>query len=698
LTCACLGYALVRGGQSVLMVDADPGTDGLSLFLLGKEGQRQVQSFDPENTFVGTLVNFKENKRVAFRPRLIHRRGDDHGVTYDAIISGKSLYGEQEELTRQLAVPDLDRATFREAIRYQFDQLRTDGEFDYVLVDTRGGFALESTDICALADSFIVVTEPDFTSFYQDRNLLKRINHAAGELSSPSVLRAIIVNKATDVLKRDDRPYLENLEVSFRAELEREFPIRFDETYPVPVDIEALLAYKVQKIPYVTAPGSLFSFATLAAFSSILQIVTSQWSKEQVDKWNELVDRVSAALHEKERLEEQRESEKRKRETEWEGLQKKLQESDATIAALKDQLAEQKRALESERQRSDTVFQLFSPLNPQAASSFQAPAHPQVPSKLSSSIPPVASSLPVAAFAPGPSALKAGIPPAAFSRPAPAYTGSGPGKAREPLSQPAKQRTFGMMVVVLVVLGCILLLGVGGYVVFRHIKSSGSTSQPLSQESSGTAPATAPVAPASNSPASVIPSANSNANPAPSALSNSKQTTSTGANSLTPQKGSPAKSPRLAPSSTLFNFLTHPRVSPSSSSSYSQISSILFQPSAASASNPNAITYSDIEQITTALSFFYGAYNAHNVNLMQGAWKGMKPEQASQFGAFFKEQPTATISYQCSDLKSVSSNTATCTCVETTTISSGGKPQSDKGPFQFTFNKDANGWFIADRR
>src|SRR5262249_23286 len=159
------------------------------------------------------------------------------GVTYEAIISGKSLYGEEEELTRQLAVPDLDRTTFRDALRYQFEQLRSLGKYSYVLVDTRGGFAVESTDICALADSFIVVTEPDFTSFYQDRNLLKRINHAAGELSSPSVLRAIIVNKATDLVKREGQPYLENLEVSFRRELEREFPITFNETYAVPADI-----------------------------------------------------------------------------------------------------------------------------------------------------------------------------------------------------------------------------------------------------------------------------------------------------------------------------------------------------------------------------------------------------------------------------------------------------------------------------
>lgn len=339
------------------MVDADPGTDGLSLFLLGRQGQKQVSSFGPENTFVGALTSFAGKQHIPFEPRLIHRRGDDHGVTYETIISGKSLYGEEEELTRQLAVPDLDRNSFRSAVRYQFDQLRASGKYSYVLVDTRGGFAVESTDICALADSFIVVTEPDFTSFYQDRNLLKRINHAAGELSSPSVLRAIMVNKATDLLRRDDRPYLDNLEVSFRTELEREFPIRFDGTYAVPADIEALLAYKVQKIPYITAPGCLFSFATLAAFSNILEIVTSQWSKEQVDKWNELVDLVAAASREKEKLEEQKQTERESKERELVELQNRSHASEAMIAALRKEISEHKRSLEGERKRSDALLE-----------------------------------------------------------------------------------------------------------------------------------------------------------------------------------------------------------------------------------------------------------------------------------------------------------------------------------------------------
>ena len=225
------------------------------------------------------------------------------------------------------------------------------------MVDTRGGFAFESTDVCALADSFIVVTEPDITSFYQDRNLISRISHAAKELESPSLLRGIIVNKATDALQREDKPYLDNLEVSFRNELVKEFPIKFHETHPVPVDIEALLAYKVQRIPYASAPGSLFSFATLSAFSDILQIVTSRWSVAQVDKWNELVDVVSMAVKQKRKLEEEREQEKKRHEKDWEELLKNLSENEAKIASLQRELTLRSELHEREFERTKLLLE-----------------------------------------------------------------------------------------------------------------------------------------------------------------------------------------------------------------------------------------------------------------------------------------------------------------------------------------------------
>jgi len=347
------------------MIDGDPATDGLSLFLLGEKGVENVRTFSAPNTFVGILHEFQKTSSLSFVPHVIHRRAEgDHGVSYDAIISGKGLYGDEALLTNQLAVPDLDQSTFRAGVKSLFDALRASREYSYILIDTRGGFAFESTDVCALADSFIVVTEPDFTSFYQDRNLVARINRAAAEMQSPAVLRAMIVNKGTDVLHREDKPYVDNIEVSFRNELTKEFKFGFHDTHGVPVDIEALLAYKIQRIPYISAPGSLFSFATLSAFSDILQIVTSRWSIEQVDKWNDLVNKVTAAVKEKSIKEQQQEEERLKRERELEEMRATLRERDAKIANLDRELTQQNQLYEREFQRTQVLLERSLPVMP----------------------------------------------------------------------------------------------------------------------------------------------------------------------------------------------------------------------------------------------------------------------------------------------------------------------------------------------
>lgn len=323
--CSCLGYALISGGQRVLLIDGDPATDGLSLFLLGPKGMDQVATFTENNTFVGVLEFFKQNKTVNVDPRELHRRSDDdHGVTYTALISGRGLYGEASFMGQ--VVPDLDQPTFREAIHDLFDQLRHSGKYDYVLVDTRGGFAFESADICALADSFIVVTEPDVTSYYQDRNLVSRINDASRAIGSKALLRAMIVNKAVDVTPQQGVPFLDTLEVSFRRSLVDTFKIGYKDTYPIPVSLDVLMAYKVQRMPYIANPESPFCFATMAAFSDILQIVTSRWSVEQVDAWNKLVTRVSQAVASKQ---EKDEKEAAARETERSEVHRLIEENHA---------------------------------------------------------------------------------------------------------------------------------------------------------------------------------------------------------------------------------------------------------------------------------------------------------------------------------------------------------------------------------
>lgn len=293
LFASCLGYALTRVGLRVLVIDADPATAGMSLFLLGPAGIRTIDKFTPENTFSGILEGFRTSGSVRFSPIKIYRNGpQDHGVVYDALISGRGIYGQDAVIS----VPDLDQDAFRSCVAEFYKQLREQGEYDYVIVDTRGGFGFESTDLCGYADSFIVVVEADPTSFYQTRNLVRRINTAAGESGSKSTLRAFLINKAVDGLTQNGNLDLSRVELSFRNELTREHPVKFESTHPIPADLEVLHSYKEQQVPFLRAPASLFTYATLSAYSEIFQIVTSRWTDEQVKEWQAMANAVSDAI------------------------------------------------------------------------------------------------------------------------------------------------------------------------------------------------------------------------------------------------------------------------------------------------------------------------------------------------------------------------------------------------------------------
>ncbi|MHC4244255.1 MAG: pentapeptide repeat-containing protein [Planctomycetota bacterium] len=292
LIASCLGYALKRAGHKVLMLDADPGTDGLSLYMLGPDGMDTLSDIGPSSTFLGIFNNYGHSEKSndnddQFEPFAINRK-HDHGIIYDALISGKGIYGDIHADGTEDVLTRLGKTNFQDAVEHLFETLRTQSIFDYVLVDTRGGFSFESTSICAFADSFVVVTEADYTNFYQDRNLVKRINEVTQERDRQTVLRGIIVNKATH-----------GEEKVFRLAIEREFPIKFKDTYPVPLDLDAIEAYRHQQIPFVAAQGSEFAASSLKAFSRIMHLVTGRWEEDRIDKWNELVSEISSPYKKK---------------------------------------------------------------------------------------------------------------------------------------------------------------------------------------------------------------------------------------------------------------------------------------------------------------------------------------------------------------------------------------------------------------
>lgn len=454
LMASCLGYALVKAGHRVLMIDADPATDGLSLFLLGRDGMRQVGSFNDLNTFSGALREFHKSGQMKCEPRGIHRSGSneqgDHGVSYQAIISGKWIYGDEPATSSTPVVPDIDQGTFRKAVAALFESIKKADQYDYVIVDTRGGFAFESTDVCALADSFIVITEPDVTSFYQDRNLVKRISDAAKQVNSRPLLRSIIVNKASEGDSKDGSIDLQKLEASFRLELEKEFPVKFLDTHPVPVDMEAFKAYKTQRIPYLAAPASLFAFATLSAYRDILQVVTSRWSEAQVQQWNSLVETVSTAIATRnQKLQAEREQ-KAEREKQLVSLQTENQTLQQRLAELAKEMDRLEHRYERELERTTVLFSNI----PTAA----APATGSVPQ--------------ASPMSPGPTSadsVSAGSTTATLKR------AEAPGKPATEFS--ASPAVYKKGKAIAFVSSLIVILGIGGFWYFR----SNASGEPLLQ-------------------------------------------------------------------------------------------------------------------------------------------------------------------------------------------------------------------------
>jgi len=92
---ASLGYALQTSGHRLLFIDSDTATDGLSLFLLGPRGWEAISDLVPQNTFSGYLRSLPIAIEVA--PFKVNRgRQDDHGLSYDVLLSGRGLYGDIE--------------------------------------------------------------------------------------------------------------------------------------------------------------------------------------------------------------------------------------------------------------------------------------------------------------------------------------------------------------------------------------------------------------------------------------------------------------------------------------------------------------------------------------------------------------------------------------------------------------------------
>ena len=110
------------------------------------------------------------------------------------------------------------------------------------------------------------------------------------------------------------------------------------------------------------------------------------------------------------------------------------------------------------------------------------------------------------------------------------------------------------------------------------------------------------------------------------------------------------------------------------------------------APNDNVLVKVVIDNFNLALS-------THDVPRMQMMWAGMKPAQAKDLQSFFKGNPTAKISDDCSpSALSVMGDSASWACTETTTLIANGKPLTTAHAIHYTFARKGGVWSIVDRR
>jgi serine/threonine-protein kinase len=124
---------------------------------------------------------------------------------------------------------------------------------------------------------------------------------------------------------------------------------------------------------------------------------------------------------------------------------------------------------------------------------------------------------------------------------------------------------------------------------------------------------------------------------------------------------------------------------------------IAAQPSAPAPVAPQAVDPSTV--IQGVVNTFESAYNSHDIGRIQASWTGIKPAQAKALQNFFKDQPTSKVSDSCSPGElTISGDSASWNCTETSTFNSGGRMQSHSQAIRFAFARKNGSWTIVSRQ
>ena len=160
-------YLAEKKGKKVLFMDLDPQTNLVQAF--GKESDNSKTNLD------NLIMDYLKGKDINFKDYVIKITDNIDLLPSSNNISLVEEYLTDYLLNKTLSEQKIYKASYRNLIiKNIFEENISEGDYDYIVIDSQPNFSLLSTTSIIYARKVIVVIKPELFSFL-DINYLSRI-------------------------------------------------------------------------------------------------------------------------------------------------------------------------------------------------------------------------------------------------------------------------------------------------------------------------------------------------------------------------------------------------------------------------------------------------------------------------------------------------------------------------------------------
>jgi MinD-like ATPase involved in chromosome partitioning or flagellar assembly len=283
-------YVLLKAGKKVVTIDCDFSTRGMSLFLLSSLIDTGSLDTPPISACLAELV--LEGISPDVRPMVVQ----NEGLEFHVVVSNQKLREGGVPEDRFLGTrSDPGSTNFSFGVGDYYARLGKiidvlSRKYDYVILDTRGGFDYTSAVPALLADYHVVVLEADEISVQQVNGLKTKLDEYAVQLEVGKKPRGFLVNKA--LYSPTDKLFVENVARTYGGN-----PIG-----TIPIDRLAIKAYQKKNFAIGASPESDFAHYSLDAIGRIIGD-RKAWDPKHQEAYDELSHHVEAAWRRRQAIE-----------------------------------------------------------------------------------------------------------------------------------------------------------------------------------------------------------------------------------------------------------------------------------------------------------------------------------------------------------------------------------------------------------